>query len=165
MSSGSHRRVGASKDVALSVVLATVGGIAGVVFVGLSTVVMQSVASDAVQARVTAIWAAAFVGLLPLGGLITAGLPALLGSGGAVVVDALVMLAGGIVVILRRAEIAWLGARRCRRPALRGRTRRLLRWSAPASRQRRRSASRCRQADEHELRHPTAASPSQNRSS
>jgi hypothetical protein len=109
MSSGSHRRVGASKDVALSVVLATVGGIAGVVFVGLSTVVMQSVASDAVQARVTAIWAAAFVGLLPRGGLITAGLTALLGSGGAVVVDALVMLAGGIVVILRRPEIAWLG--------------------------------------------------------
>jgi hypothetical protein len=71
------------------VVLATVGGIAGVVFVGLSTVVMQSVASDAMQARVTAIWAAAFVGLLPLGGLITAGVTALLGSGGAVVVDAL----------------------------------------------------------------------------
>jgi hypothetical protein len=40
-----------------------------------------------------------------------------------------------------------------------------LRWSAPASRRRRRSASRCRQADEHELRHPTAASPSQKRSS
>jgi hypothetical protein len=40
MSSDSHRRVGASKDVALSVVLATVGGIVGVVFVGPSTVVM-----------------------------------------------------------------------------------------------------------------------------
>jgi len=63
------------------VVLATVGGIAG----------------------------GAFVGLLPLGRLITAGLTAQLGSGGAVVVDALVMLAGGIVVILRRPEIAWLG--------------------------------------------------------
>jgi MFS family permease len=101
--------VGASQDVALSVVLAVVGGIGGVVFVGLSTVVMQSVASDAMRARVTAIWAAAFVGLLPLGGLITAGLTALLGPGGAVVVDALVMLAGGIVVIVRRPEIAWLG--------------------------------------------------------
>jgi MFS family permease len=101
--------VGASTNVELSVVLAVLGGIGGVVFVGLSTVVMQSVASDAMRARVTAIWAAAFVGLLPLGGLITAGLTALLGPGGAVVVDALVMLVGGIVVILRRPEIAWLG--------------------------------------------------------
>ncbi|MEN3284715.1 MAG: hypothetical protein V7607_5855 [Solirubrobacteraceae bacterium] len=101
--------VGASNAVGLSVVLAVIGGIGGVVFVGLSTVVMQSVASDDMRARVTAIWAAAFVGLLPLGGLITAGLTALLGPGGAVTVDALVMLAGGIVVMLRRPEIAWLG--------------------------------------------------------
>jgi MFS family permease len=101
--------VGASHSVALSVVLAVLGGIGGVVFVGLATVVMQSVASDAMRARVTAIWAAAFVGLLPFGALITSGLTALLGPGGAVVVDALVMLAGGIVVILRRPEIAWLG--------------------------------------------------------
>jgi MFS family permease len=101
--------VGASKSVALSVVLAVFGGIGGVVFVGLSTVVMQSVASDDMRARVTAIWAAAFVGLLPFGALITAGLTALLGPGGAVVVDACIMLAGGIVVILRRPEIAWLG--------------------------------------------------------
>jgi hypothetical protein len=90
-------------------VLAVAGGIGGVVFVGLSTVVMQSVASDDMRARVTAIWAAAFVGLLPFGGLITAGLAALLGPGGAVTVDALIMLAGGIVVILRRPEVAWLG--------------------------------------------------------
>jgi MFS family permease len=101
--------VGASHSVWLSVVLAVLGGIGGVVFVGLSTVVMQSVASDAMRARVSAIWAGAFVGLLPIGGLITAGLTALLGPGGAVTVDALVMLAGGIVVILRRPEIAWLG--------------------------------------------------------
>jgi hypothetical protein len=72
-------------------------------------VVMQSVASDDMRARVTAIWAAAFVGLLPFGGLITAGLAAWLGPGGAVTVDALVMLGGGIVVMLRRPEIAWLG--------------------------------------------------------
>jgi MFS family permease len=101
--------VGLSKAVGLSVVLAVIGGIGGVVFVGLSTVVMQSVASDEMRARVTAIWAAAFVGLLPLGGLITAGLTALLGPGGAVVVDALTMLVGGIVVVLRRPEVAWLG--------------------------------------------------------
>jgi MFS family permease len=101
--------VGASTNTTLSVVLATLGGIGGVVFVGLSTVVMQSVASDAMRARVTAIWAAAFVGLLPLGGLITAGLTALFGPGNAVIIDALVMLGGGIVVILRRPEVAWLG--------------------------------------------------------
>jgi MFS family permease len=101
--------VGVSKAVGLTVVLAVIGGIGGVVFVGLSTVVMQSVASDAMRARVTAIWAAAFVGLLPLGGLITSGLTALLGPGGAVTVDALVMLVGGIVVMLRRPEVAWLG--------------------------------------------------------
>jgi MFS family permease len=101
--------VGASKVVGLSVVLAVIGGIGGVVFVGLSTVVMQSVASDAMRARVTAIWAAAFVGVLPLGGLITSGLTALLGPGGAVTVDALIMLGGGIVVMLRRPEVAWLG--------------------------------------------------------
>jgi len=101
--------VGVSKAVGLTVVLAVIGGIGGVVFVGLSTVVMQSVASDDMRARVTAIWAAAFVGLLPLGGLITSGLTALLGPGGAVTVDALVMLVGGVVVMLRRPEVAWLG--------------------------------------------------------
>jgi len=101
--------VGVSKAVGLTVVLAVIGGIGGVVFVGLSTVVMQSVASDDMRARVTAIWAAAFVGLLPLGGLITSGLTALLGPGTAVTVDALIMLGGGIVVMLRRPEVAWLG--------------------------------------------------------
>ena len=101
--------VGVSKSTVLSTGLAVVGGVGGVVFVGLSTVVMQSVASDDMRARVTAIWAAAFVGLLPLGGLITAGLTALLGPGTAVAVDAAIMLAGGLVVILRRPEIAWLG--------------------------------------------------------
>jgi MFS family permease len=101
--------VGLSKTVALSVALAVIGGIGGVVFVGLSTVVMQSVASDEMRARVTAIWAAAFVGLLPFGGLITSGLTALVGPGNAVTIDALIMLGGGIVVIVRRPEVAWLG--------------------------------------------------------
>jgi MFS family permease len=101
--------VGASHSVPLSVVLAVAGGFSGVVFVGLATVVMQSVASDEMRARVTAIWAAAFVGLLPIGGLITSGLTELIGPGGAVVVDGAVMLAGGLVAIVRRPEIAWLG--------------------------------------------------------
>ena len=100
--------------------LAVVGGFSGVVFVGLATVVMQSVASDDMRARVTAIWAAAFVGLLPIGGLITAALTGLLGPGGAVVVDAVVMLAGGLVTIARRPEIAWLGCAAL--PGLRRRT-------------------------------------------
>jgi hypothetical protein len=38
-------------------------------------------ASDEMRARAMAIWAAAFVGLLPLGALITAGLAAWLGAG------------------------------------------------------------------------------------
>jgi hypothetical protein len=66
-------------------------------------------ASDEMRARAMAIWAAAFVGLLPLGALITAGLAAWLGAGGAVLVDALVMLVGGIVVMALRPELAWLG--------------------------------------------------------
>jgi hypothetical protein len=61
------------------------------------------------RARTMAIWAAAFVGVLPVGALITAGLAALLGPGGAVAVDGLAMLAGGAVVVARRSEIAWLG--------------------------------------------------------
>jgi len=58
--------------------------------------------------------------LVPLGALITAGLAAWLGAGGAVVVDAVVMLLGGAAVVLRRPEIAWLGcAALPGRPALR----------------------------------------------
>jgi MFS family permease len=101
--------VGASHSVALSVGLAVVGGFAGVIFVGLSTVVVQAVASDAMRARVSAIWAASFVGVLPLGGLLTAGLTAWLGPGGAVLVDGLAMACGGLLVILRRPQVVWLG--------------------------------------------------------
>ena len=61
-----------------------VGGFCGVVFVGLSTVVVQTMARDEMRARAMAIWAAAFVGLLPFGALITTGLAAWLGAGGAV---------------------------------------------------------------------------------
>ena len=61
------------------------------------------------RARAMAIWAAAFVGLLPLGALITTGLAAWLGAGGAVLVDGLLMLAGGLAVLAARPELGWLG--------------------------------------------------------
>ena len=101
--------VGVSDSVPLSLALGVLGGFCGVVFVGLSTVVVQTAASNAMRARVSAIWAAAFVGLLPLGGLITSALTAAFGPGGAVLIDGLVMLVGGAVVIARRPEVMWLG--------------------------------------------------------
>jgi MFS family permease len=101
--------VGVSTWVPLSLALAVVGGLSGVIFVGLSTVVVQSISSDEMRARAMAIWAAAFVGVLPLGGLITAGLAAWLGAGGAVLVDGVVMFAGGLAVLALRPEISWLG--------------------------------------------------------
>ena len=101
--------VGVSHSLALSLGLGIVGGFCGVVFVGLSTVVVQTAASNAMRARVSAIWAAAFVGLLPLGGLITSALTAAFGPGGAVLIDGLVMLIGGAVVLARRPEVMWLG--------------------------------------------------------
>jgi MFS family permease len=101
--------VGASTTLSLTLVLAVVGGFAGVVFVGLSTVVVQASASDEMRSRAMAIWAAAFVGMLPLGGLVTSGLAAWLGAGGAVLVDGLATLAGGGVVLFIRPEVRWLG--------------------------------------------------------
>jgi len=86
-----------------------VGGFGGVVFVGLSTVVVQSMSTDEMRARAMAIWAAAFVGVLPFGALTTAGLAAWLGPGGAVVVAGVVTLVGGLVVVAARPEVAWLG--------------------------------------------------------
>jgi hypothetical protein len=56
-----------------------------------------------------AIWAAAFVGMLPFGGLITAGLAAWLGPGWAVTVDGLVVFAGGLAILAWRPQVAWLG--------------------------------------------------------
>lgn len=101
--------VGISTSVPLSLAMAVVGGFAGVVFVGLSTVTVQVMSSNEMRARAMAIWAAAFVGLLPLGALITTALAAWLGAGGAVVVDGLVMLAGGLVALATRPDLAWLG--------------------------------------------------------
>jgi MFS family permease len=101
--------VGISASIPLSLALAVAGGFSGVLFVGLSTVVVQAASSEEMRARAMAIWAAAFVGLLPLGALITAGLAAWLGAGGAVFVDGLIMTVGGVAVIAARPEIAWLG--------------------------------------------------------
>src|SRR5688572_28447408 len=81
----------------------------GTLFMGLATVVVQAMSSDEMRARAMAIWAAAFVGVMPFGALITAGLAALLGPGGAVLVDGLVMAAGGVIVLALRLELAWLG--------------------------------------------------------
>jgi MFS family permease len=101
--------VGVSPWVPLSLVLAVVGGFFGVIFIGLSTVVVQTMSSDELRARAMAVWAAAFVGMLPVGGLITAGLAAVLGAGGAVFVDGIVTFVGGAVVLALRPEVAWLG--------------------------------------------------------
>ena len=101
--------LGVSSSIPFSLAVAVIGGFCGVVFVGLSTVVVQAASPDAVRARAMAIWAAAFVGMLPFGGLITAGLAAWLGPGWAVTVDGLVVLAGGVVVLAWRPQVAWLG--------------------------------------------------------
>jgi MFS family permease len=100
---------GLSSWLPISCVVAVLGGIGGVVFIGLSTVVVQATASDAMRARAMAIWAAAFVGMLPFGALITGGLTALLGPGDAVLIDGLVVVLGGAAVLVWRPQVAWLG--------------------------------------------------------
>ena len=101
--------VGLSTSVPLSIVLAVAGGFSGVLFVGLSTVVVQSASSDEMRARAMAIWAAMFVGVLPFGALLTGGLAALFGPGVAVAIDGGLMLVGGLVVLALRPEVRWLG--------------------------------------------------------
>jgi hypothetical protein len=101
--------VGLTGAVPVAIALAVVGGFSGVLFVGLSTVVVQSASSDEMRARAMAIWAAAFVGVLPFGALFTGGLAALLGPGGAVAVDGALMLIGGVIVLALRPEVRWLG--------------------------------------------------------
>jgi MFS family permease len=101
--------IGASTNVWLSLALAFTGGLAGVLFVGLSTGVVQAMSSDEFRARALAIWAAAFVGMLPFGALLTAGLTAVIGPGGAVFVDGVAVVVGAIVVVAVRPQVAWLG--------------------------------------------------------
>jgi MFS family permease len=101
--------IGLSTSVPFSFALAVVGGFTGVVFIGLSTVVVQATSSHEMRARAMAIWAACFVGVLPIGALITAGLAAWLGAGGAVAVDGAITFVGGLAVVLVRPEVLWLG--------------------------------------------------------
>jgi MFS family permease len=101
--------IGASTSTWLSIGLAFVGGLCGVVFVGLSTVVVQAMSTDEFRARALAIWAAAFVGMLPFGALLTAGLTALIGPGGAVFVDGVAVVVGALLVVAIRPQVAWLG--------------------------------------------------------
>jgi MFS family permease len=101
--------LGASHHLGISLVLALVGGFFGVIFVGLSTVVVQAMATDEMRARAIAIWAAAFVGALPFGALITAGLTRAVGPGGAVFIDGIAALIGAFVVLLARPNVRWLG--------------------------------------------------------
>lgn len=101
--------IGASTNAWLSLALAFVGGFAGVLFVGLSTVVVQAMSTDELRARTLSIWAAAFVGVLPFGALLTGGLAAVIGPGGAVFVDGLAVIVGAIVVLVFRPQVAWLG--------------------------------------------------------
>jgi predicted MFS family arabinose efflux permease len=101
--------IGLSTSVPFSFALAVVGGFTGVVFIGLSTVVVQATSSHEMRARAMAIWAACFVGVLPIGALITAGLAAWLGAGGAVAVDGVITFVGGLAVVLVRPEVLWLG--------------------------------------------------------
>jgi MFS family permease len=101
--------IGFSTSVPLSFVLAVIGGFTGVVFIGLSTVVVQAMSSEEMRARAMAIWAACFVGVLPIGALVTAGLAAWLGAGGAVAVDGIATFVGGVAILLARPEVLWLG--------------------------------------------------------
>jgi MFS family permease len=101
--------IGASTNAWVSLALALVGGLSGVLFVGLSTVVVQAMSTDEIRARALAIWAAAFVGMLPFGALLTGGLAAVIGPGGAVFVDGVAVVVGVIVVLALRPQVAWLG--------------------------------------------------------
>ncbi|MEO8290711.1 MAG: MFS transporter [Gaiellaceae bacterium] len=101
--------IGVSTSPLFSFALALAGGFAGVIFIGLSTIVVQATSSEEMRSRAMAIWAAAFVGVLPFGALITAGLAAWLGAGTAVFVDGTITILGGIAVLAWRPEVLWLG--------------------------------------------------------
>ena len=100
--------VGLSKSGALWVALAATG-LARTILTGLSTVVVHATSSDEMRARSLAIWAAASAGVVPLGGLITAGLASWLGVGGAILTDGLALGASGLLILARRPEVRWVG--------------------------------------------------------
>jgi MFS family permease/rhodanese-related sulfurtransferase len=100
--------VGVSKSGALWLALA-VTGLTRTALAGLSTVTVVAASSDEMRARALAIWAVASAGVVPVGGLITAGLASWLGVGGAVLADGLALGAGGLLILARRPEARWLG--------------------------------------------------------
>lgn len=61
------------------------------------------------RSRAMAIWAASFVGVLPFGALITAGLAARFGAGTAVSIDGTITVLGRLAVLAWRPEVRWLG--------------------------------------------------------
>lgn len=75
----------------------------------LSTVTVVASSSDEMRSRALAIWAVASAGVVPVGGLLTAGLATLLGVGGAILVDGLALGVGGVLILARRPEARWLG--------------------------------------------------------
>jgi hypothetical protein len=84
-------------------------GLTRTVLAGLSTVSLVAASSEEMRARALAIWAVASAGVVPLGGLLTAGLASWLGVGGAVLVDGIALGVGGLAVLARRPEARWLG--------------------------------------------------------
>jgi hypothetical protein len=100
--------VGVSKSGALWVALA-VTGLARTMLSGLSTVTVVAASSDEMRARALAIWAVASAGVVPAGGLITAGLATWLGVSGAILADGLALAVGGLLILARRPELRWLG--------------------------------------------------------
>lgn len=100
--------VGISKSGLLWVALA-VTGLTRTVLSGLSTVTLVAASSQEMRARVLAIWAVASAGVVPIGGLLTAGLASWLGVGGAVLVDGAALGLGGLAILVRRPEARWLG--------------------------------------------------------
>jgi len=72
-------------------------------------VTLVSASSEGVRARALASWEVASAGVVPLGGLLTAGLAGWLGVSGAVLVDGVALGLGGLVILARRPEARWLG--------------------------------------------------------
>jgi MFS family permease len=100
--------VGISRSGLLWVALA-VTGLTRTVLAGLSTVTLVAASAQEMRARVLAIWAVASAGVVPLGGLLTAGLASWLGVGGAILFDGIALGVGGLAILARRPEARWLG--------------------------------------------------------
>ena len=84
-------------------------GLTRTVLAGLSTVSLVAASSEEMRARTLAIWSVASSGVVPLGGLLTAGLASWLGVEGAVLVDGMALGLGGLLILARRPEARWLG--------------------------------------------------------